>query len=321
MKQNAHSTFDETLQVVFNPNHVVTDNKDSIVLSNRSCMLLASGYFRLHDVNGTNISTIVSKYIDNGKFEFRTIADHYYRMILFPQRQLICIHFTKLDNNRCKAIQSDWGASLDSYFCQFGVIGLKKSVNNPTSDIDSENVSKFLDIFKNKLDIGPKTHVGFDEIIGLKVLNDNGFDKANMKTYYLDCVRIDNPDEDHSRYVCNFGIDDNFEFFELYRHERKTTLNDKFEFDQGDSVMIDLKYQQGYILSFYKISNNNIDKENIAINNYNVNNRLLIGDDLSEDCFEKGKIKLDDQFDYILGFGTAGCDCNDMGGNLHTIFV
>ena len=295
------NVIDETVKVIFNQKDLLTDNKDETIWSSRACILLANGYFRLNDVNGTNISQIVSKYIDNGKFEFRITADHRYRMILFPERQKICVNFTKLDTNRCVAKGTGFDAEINSYCFQCGVIGLKKTSIKTSDTPDLANISKFLDIFKNKLNLPEKTHVSFDEIANLKALNDNGFDETNIKTYYIDCVRSNYFNFSHKICwsSCNFGVDENYQFLQL----------SKFVFNQGDSVMIELKRVNNIIVSFYKISN------------FNFNDKLLIGDGLTQDCFDKGEITLDDEYEYILGFGTAGCDCDDLGGNLHTVFV
>ena len=102
------------------------ETENNVLLSHESYELLCTGFFRKHNINPKDISTIVLQYLDsnNNKLSFRVRSSHFYRMVLFPYRTQVTIEFSDMKIQKCTSTISNWQAPYHGYGFEFGVIGL-----------------------------------------------------------------------------------------------------------------------------------------------------------------------------------------------------
>ena len=339
------------VSIVNNPkaaNTITKGKKLFIGYSLRSRVMIVNNFLRRYKINPKDINTIIVQYVfgtqsianfvtsdsdsniiantrlTQGYLTFAIKNEHTLRLVLFPHADNLSIQFSQF-------LHKDHGCSYCNNFhsCQVGIIGFqsKKTLNDflkvfwkkreddkATSFGDIGSILQWLKMYEYDDDI-IKNNICSESlyfwIVQNRVINDF-YGEYHTETWSKDyqfnsviesniaidkCTDIDTGESEND-------LDDKFGL-----NKYKFTCKD-YGFNGGDSIVFEMNKDKN-CLSFYKecIKNTSGKKEKILLGEKHVFGKR----------YKYGKMYLRNDFHYVLGFCTFGC--NSKNKNNDTLYT
>ena len=309
--QNCDNNFFSPQGSIFNQDGI------SIVRSIYTCEYIASGYLRLFNVNATDITTIIAKYLNNsGQITFGIRSNHWLRMVLFPDMSQICVNLKDIEyitSQKKKYLQYQTCRYPYCNNLQCGIIGIRQNKENKNIGKTSKyTMNNFLTDF-SKLNVKSNQHVSFANPSSFIKNVHNGLMLNKVQTVYLNVRR----EIEYGTSSCVLGMNHNNHLKELSIEDPETGEDDVWFID---TIVLKFDPKLKTLQFFARV--NEYDNESGKVI---LTRDLLIGKNDSEKeegIFKKGTVYLWKDYDYVLGFTCIGCPKQAAGKeSLYTAFA